>query len=159
MKPTKRALSDMKFTALHYPTVSIALLAAAVASLIFAGLGARQFTKHIRTSALVKDEQKGGLIKLNKRPVNSAELETLMDVLRQNHPSLQISTSSTPGSMIITASSPDSYREWMSALGTLQGAGKAGSVWLATELCVASCGDVALKAEVQGITQFVTKGV
>lgn len=158
MKLKKRFLAEIKFTAFHYPVVSIALLTAALASLWFAGIGARDFAKATRTAAVLKQDGQG-LIKLQKRPVSAAEIEALVSVLRQNHQGIEIAHSGSPGGLTITAATPEGYREWISALGTIQGAGRAGSVWLATELCVASCGAVSLRAEVQGLTQSVGKGV
>lgn len=158
MKLTKRFLADLKFTAFHYPVVSIALLTAALASLWFAGVGAHDFAKSTRTAAALKQDGHG-LIQLQKRPVSPAEIEALLGVLHQNHQGLEIAPSASPGGLTITAATREGYREWISALGTIQGAGRAGSVWLATELCVASCGAVALRAEVQGLTQSVGKGV
>lgn len=158
MKMKKRFLAEVKFTAFHYPVVSIALLTAALASLWFAGVGAHDLAKATRTAAVLKQDGHG-LIKLQKRPVTAAEIEALVAVLRQNHQGLEIAQSASPGGLTITAATPEGYREWISALGTIQGAGRAGSVWLATELCVASCGAVSLRAEVQGLMQSVGKGV
>lgn len=157
MKLKKRFLAELKFTAFHYPVVSIALLVAALVSLWFAGISARDFVQASRTAAALKADAQG-LIKLQKRPVSSAEIEALVGMLRQNHQGLEIAPSSSPGGLMITAGSPESYREWISALATVQGAGRSGSIWVATELCVASCGAVSLRAEVQGLTQSVGKG-
>ena len=124
----------------------------------YATHNAQSFAKVWHSAAAVKKETPSGLIKLVKRPVSEQEIQTLVDVLKTNHPSVIVSQGSTPGSLMISAADRSAYREWMSALGTVQGAGRAGSVWLATNLCLGECGASALSAEVQGVVQTTEKG-
>ncbi|ABM97188.1 hypothetical protein [Methylibium petroleiphilum] len=158
MKLSSRKIADMKSTFLHYPAVAIVLIAAALASSAFAAFAGKEFAHSLRTHNLMSPDAKKGLIKLTKQPVPPADVASLVSVLKENHPSLDIASSAAPGSLVITAGSADDYREWITALGTIQGAGKAGSVWMATELCVGSCGGQAMRAEIQGISQSVSKG-
>lgn len=158
MKLSSRKIADMKSTFLHYPAVSIVLVAAALASSAFATYAGKDFAQSLRTRNVMSPESKRGLIKLTKQPVPPADVAALVSVLMENHPALNIASSSAPGSLVIAAGSADDYREWITALGTIQGAGKAGSVWMATELCVGSCGGQAMRAEIQGISQSVSKG-
>lgn len=158
MKLNQRRLQELKSGFLHIPVVSIALLAAAIGVGGFAAHSAKGAMEAWRTSAAIKKETPSGLIKLNKRPVSPLEIQTLVDTLKANHPSLTVAIGGTPGSLSITAVERTAYREWISALGTVQGASRAGSIWLATDLCLGDCGSVALKAEVQGVVQTTEKG-
>lgn len=158
MKLSSRKIADVKSTFLHYPLVAIVLVAAALASSAFAAYAGKEFAKALRTHSLLSPEAKKGLIKLTKQPVPPADVSALVAMLKENHSSLEIASSAAPGSLVISASTADNYREWITALGTIQGAGKAGSVWMATDLCVGSCNGLAMRAEIQGISQSVSKG-
>jgi hypothetical protein len=158
MKLNKRTFQELKSAFLHIPLVSTALLVAALGSCWYAAHNAQTFAKVWHSQTAVKKETPAGLIKLVKRPVSDQEIQTLVDVLRTNHPSVSVAQGPTPGSLVISATDRGAYREWMSALGTVQGASRAGSVWLATSLCLGECGDAALSADVQGVVQTTEKG-
>lgn len=153
MKLSKRTLQEMKSAFLHIPLVSVALLVAALGTSWYTAHKAFAFTKSWHTASELPKETPSGLIKLTKRPVSEQEILSLVDILKTNHPAVSVSPGKTPGSLVISASDRSAYREWISALGTVQGAGRAGSVWLATHLCLGNCGPVALSADVQGILQ------
>lgn len=158
MKLSSRKLADMKATFLHYPATAIALVVAALASSAFAVYAGKDFARSLHTRDLVTPEVKQGLVKVTRQPMPAADVASLVSTLKANHPSLDVASSSAPGSLVIAAGSPDSYREWINALGTIQGAAKAGSIWMATELCLGSCGGLAMRAEIRGIAQSVSQG-
>ena len=118
-----------KETMLHIPAVSISLIIVAVASLSFAAYAAKDFTHAARTAAaLAAETPRGELLRVVKQPVSPAEVSDLMQLLKLNHPSLEVAQSAVPGGLVISGSSTDQYREWVTALGTIQGASRPGSV-------------------------------
>lgn len=159
MKSQINRWRNLKGALFHIPAISIALVITAVASLSLTAYITKDFVKVARTAAIVTTETpRGDLIKVVKQPATQAEVSDLVQLLKQNHPSLDISQSAIPGGLSVSASSVAQYREWVTALGTIQGAARAGSIWMATAICVNSCGTGAMRAEVQGIVQKVSKG-
>lgn len=150
---TPSSLSSVLF---NFPAVAIALMVAALVSLWFAGSTAKSFAAAFKTESIIAPEA-SSLIKLSKKPASDADIGALIATIKQNHSGLDVSASAAPGSLVISASNQSAYRDWIAAFGTIQGASKPGSVWLATDICVGKCGDLAMRAQVQGLTQSITQ--
>lgn len=156
MKSLTFAPFNLKSVFFNFPAVAMALMVAALVSLWFAGSTAKSFAAAFRTQSIIAPES-SSLIKLNKKPASDADITALIATIKQNHSGLDVSASAAPGSIVISAANQSAYRDWIAAFGTIQGASKPGSVWLATEICVGKCGELAMRAQVQGLTQSITQ--